>query len=57
MNGFGSRKFIFAVVSMAINTLLVATKTITPDVWGTVTTTLVGAYMIGNVGEKWVERK
>jgi len=42
---------------MGINTVLVATGKVTPEVWGNVTTALVGVYMVGNVGAKWAEKQ
>ena len=52
---YASRKFILAMLSLASATWLVATGAITPAVYQYVVLGTVGAYITGNVGQKWLE--
>jgi hypothetical protein len=54
---YASRKFILALLTLASVTWLVANGHITPGVFQVVAVASVGAYISGNVGQKWVEKK
>ena len=56
-NRYASRKFLLALLSLVSATGLVATGAITPDVYQYVVLGTVGAYIAGNVGQKWVDKK
>jgi len=54
---YASRKFILAMLSLASATWLVSTGAITPLVYQYVVLGTVGAYITGNVGQKWLTQK
>jgi hypothetical protein len=54
---YASRKFLVTLLSLASITWLVANSHITPEVFQVVAVASVGAYITGNVGQKWVEKK
>lgn len=57
MSRYGSRKFILALLSLVSASWLVACGAITPDVYRYVVLGTVGAYITGNVLQKWVVGK
>lgn len=57
MSRYASRKFLLALLSLISATWLVATGAITPDVYKYVVLGTAGAYITGNVVQKWVEKK
>lgn len=57
MSRYASRKFILALLSLASVTWLVASGAITPVVYQYVVLGTVGAYITGNVGQKWLEAR
>ena len=54
---YASRKFILALLALASATWLVAAGLITPGVYQYVVLGTVGAYITGNVSQKWVEKQ
>jgi uncharacterized membrane protein YeaQ/YmgE (transglycosylase-associated protein family) len=54
---YRSRKFILALLALVSATGLVAAGLITPGVYQYVVLGTVGAYITGNVSQKWVEKK
>lgn len=54
---YASRKFLLAAAALASATWLVSIGAITPVVYQVVVLGTVGAYITGNVGQKWVEKK
>lgn len=54
---YRSRKFILALLALISATGLVAAGLITPGVFQYVVLGTVGAYITGNVSQKWVEKK
>ena len=54
---YASRKFILALASLASTTWLVSVGAITPAVYQAVVLGTVGAYIAGNVWQKWVSSK
>lgn len=57
MTRYASRKFILALLTLAATTWLVAIGAITPVVYQYVVLGTVGAYIVGNVGQKLLESK
>ncbi|MCU0957820.1 MAG: hypothetical protein MUF55_11025 [Hydrogenophaga sp.] len=56
MNRYGSRKFIVALLALGSAHWLVATAVISGDVYQAVVIATVGAYIVGNVAQKAVEK-
>ena len=57
VNRYASRKFLLAAAALACATWLMSVFAITPEVYQWVVLGTVGAYITGNVGQKWVEKK
>jgi hypothetical protein len=56
-DGFKSRKFLLSVVVFITSTVVLAIGLITPDVWESVSTSIVFIYLTGNVAEKTLKRR
>ena len=56
MNRYGSRKFLLSCASLLSATGLVAFGSISDGVYSAVVIATVGAYIVGNVTQKQVER-
>lgn len=56
-NRYASRKFLIVLLTLASITWLVANRHITPEVFQFVAIASVGAYITGNIGQKWVEKR
>lgn len=52
-----SRKFFFAVCTYVANVVLVAMKIITPEIYATVTGTIILSYLAANVADKFAQGK
>lgn len=57
MDDFLSRKFIFAVLLVVLGFILVLMDKASSDSWLASIQVIGGTYVLGNVGEKWVEKK
>lgn len=53
---YTSRKFLLALLTLATTTLLVWNKHISDGVFSAVVIATVGAYIVGNVAQKQIEK-
>ncbi len=56
-DGYKSRKFNFSVGIVILTSILLVATYVDATIWKDVIEVIIGAYMIGNVGERFVGRK
>lgn len=57
MTRYASRKFVLALLALISASVLVFAGLIADGIYSAVVIATVGAYITGNVGQKWVEKK